>query len=195
MKAILLMNHGGPEMLRYGEAPDPTAGPGEDGLLRMARDVLVASGRDPARSMELAAHVRDIVRSPFWLRAMRAGRRFYEVPFSVMVGSEDAEYGDLTAAIGPVPVAAGKPVVAAAGAPVFLSGAVDLLFKEDEGWVIADYKTDLIRPELLEEDLARLVAAYAPQVRHYTRFWQEITGEPVKEAGLYFTSIDRWVKT
>jgi NADPH:quinone reductase-like Zn-dependent oxidoreductase len=29
MKAVLLMNHGGPEMLRYGDAPDPTAGPGE----------------------------------------------------------------------------------------------------------------------------------------------------------------------
>jgi NADPH:quinone reductase-like Zn-dependent oxidoreductase len=29
MKAMLLIDHGGPEMLRYGEAPDPTAGPGE----------------------------------------------------------------------------------------------------------------------------------------------------------------------
>ena len=29
MKAALLMNHGGPEMLRYGEAGDPTAGPGD----------------------------------------------------------------------------------------------------------------------------------------------------------------------
>jgi NADPH:quinone reductase-like Zn-dependent oxidoreductase len=29
MKAMLLTGHGGPEMLRYGEAPDPTAGPGE----------------------------------------------------------------------------------------------------------------------------------------------------------------------
>ena len=29
MKAVVLMNHGGPEMLRYGEAPDPTAGTGE----------------------------------------------------------------------------------------------------------------------------------------------------------------------
>ena len=29
MKAVLLMNHGGPEMLRYGDAPDPTAGPAE----------------------------------------------------------------------------------------------------------------------------------------------------------------------
>ena len=29
MKAMLLIDHGGPEMLRYGEALDPTAGPGE----------------------------------------------------------------------------------------------------------------------------------------------------------------------
>src|ERR1700684_942604 len=29
MKAVLLANHGGPEMLRYGDAPDPTAGPGQ----------------------------------------------------------------------------------------------------------------------------------------------------------------------
>jgi len=29
MRAMLLINHGGPEMLRYGEALDPTAGPGE----------------------------------------------------------------------------------------------------------------------------------------------------------------------
>jgi len=29
MKVVLLTKHGGPEMLRYGEAPDPTAGPGE----------------------------------------------------------------------------------------------------------------------------------------------------------------------
>ena len=29
MKAVLLMRHGGPEMLRYGEAPDPTPGSGE----------------------------------------------------------------------------------------------------------------------------------------------------------------------
>ena len=29
MKAVLLTGHGGPEMLRYGEAPDPVAGPAE----------------------------------------------------------------------------------------------------------------------------------------------------------------------
>src|SRR5437773_11672599 len=29
MKAVLLTAHGGPEMLRYGDAPAPVAGPGE----------------------------------------------------------------------------------------------------------------------------------------------------------------------
>jgi len=44
MKAMLLTGHGGPEMLRYGEAPDPVAGPGE-----IVVDVHAASvnGADP----------------------------------------------------------------------------------------------------------------------------------------------------
>ena len=84
--------------------------------------------------------------------------------------------------------------------PTILTGTIDLVFwvpaqdGKPAGWVIADYKTDLIRPQLIKEDLAGLVAAYAPQVRLYTRFWQRITGEPVIESGLYFTSINRWVQ-
>ncbi|NLH76870.1 MAG: hypothetical protein GX465_07525, partial [Acidobacteria bacterium] len=96
--------------------------------------------------------------------------------------------------------AGGRPVVAAPGAPVFLSGAVDLLFEEEDGWVIADYKTDRLPAVLAgagaadrEAALAGLVALHAPQVRLYARFWRGLTGEPVKEAGLYFTAFDRWV--
>jgi len=44
MKAVLLTNHGAPEMLRYGEAPDLTAGAGE-----VVVDIHAASvnGADP----------------------------------------------------------------------------------------------------------------------------------------------------
>ena len=44
MNAMLLTNHGGPEMMRYGEAPDPKAGPGE-----VVVDIHAASvnGADP----------------------------------------------------------------------------------------------------------------------------------------------------
>jgi ATP-dependent helicase/nuclease subunit A len=190
-------------MLKALGEPWPAGAPcaQEARLLRMARDVLAASGREPAAFRELAAHVAAIVRSPFWSRAMRAGRRLYEVPFSVQVRPGDAEYAELFAAIGPVPVAGGKPVVAVPGAPVFLSGAIDLLFREDDGWVIADYKTDRL-PEALaseafevrEKALGLLVDHYRPQVRLYSRFWAKITGERVKESGLYFTALDRWVR-
>jgi ATP-dependent helicase/nuclease subunit A len=174
---------------------------GRERLERMARDVLAAAGRNPADAGALAAHVADIVRSSFWSRAMRAGRKLYEVPFSVKVGPGEAEYGGLLAAIGPVPAAGGRPVAAAEGAPVFLSGAIDLVFKEADGWVIADYKTDRLPAALedaetedREKALAVLVDHYRPQVELYTRFWARITAENVKESGLYFTALDRWVR-
>ena len=44
MKAMLLMGHGGPEMMKFGDAPDPKAGPGE-----VVVDIHAASvnGADP----------------------------------------------------------------------------------------------------------------------------------------------------
>ncbi|MBE0713269.1 MAG: UvrD-helicase domain-containing protein [Candidatus Aminicenantes bacterium] len=173
----------------------------DDRLLRMARNALVASERDPAKSRELAGLVGAIVRSGFSLRAMRSDRRFLEVPFSVRVGPEEAEYGDLVLRAGLVPLAGGRPVVLLPGAPVFLSGAIDLLFREKDGWVIADYKTDRL-PEALsaagdddrKKALQALAELYRPQVQLYSRFWEKITGEKVKESGLYFTAHDAWFK-
>ncbi|HUT07860.1 MAG TPA: PD-(D/E)XK nuclease family protein, partial [Candidatus Latescibacteria bacterium] len=140
-------------------------------------------------------------RSGFWLRAMRSERRFLEVPFSVRVGPEDAEYGDLVLRAGLVPLTGGRPVVLHPGAPVFLSGAIDLVFREKDGWIIADYKTDRIPDAVLDrgaEEAKRaldvLVEYYRPQVQLYSRFWEKITGEKVKESGLYFTAHDAWFK-
>ncbi|MEN6559677.1 MAG: UvrD-helicase domain-containing protein [Acidobacteriota bacterium] len=182
--------------------PGPAAGGVADGaLVRLARNVLVAAGRGPADAGELAAHVGGILRSPFWTRAMRAGRRLYEVPFSVVVGPGEPGYEDLAAAVGPVPAAGGRPVVPVPGAPISLAGAVDLLFEEPDGWVIADYKTDRLPAAVegagaddREKALAALAGHYRPQVRLYTRFWGRITGEKVKESGLYFTALDRWIR-
>ncbi len=43
------------------------------------------------------------------------------------------------------------------------------------------------------ESVKSFVNYYAPQVKIYSRFWEEITKQPIKEAGLYFTSINKWV--
>ena len=65
---------------------------------------------------------------------------------------------------------------------------MDLVFKEKDGWVIADYKTDKV-----EGNLEALVAYHKPQVEMYRKLYEQISGERVKEAGLYFTDTGRWV--
>ena len=70
-----------------------------------------------------------------------------------------------------------------------VSGVIDLVFKEPDGWVIADYKTDKI-----DDNIEKLVNYYRPQVELYTKFWEEMTGEKVKETGLFFVDTGSWVQ-
>ena len=132
----------------------------------------------------VAALIRSILRSDFWRRVTAAERRFFEVPFNVRVDPRTAEHGRF-----------GAP----AGLPLLLGGAIDLAFYEGDGWVIADYKTDRLAEavetagvEAVKKRLKAQVDRYAPQVETYVHYWERITGEKVKEAGLYFTSIDHW---
>jgi ATP-dependent helicase/nuclease subunit A len=186
-------------------------------------NLLAAEESDHSDKERLIAHAKSIMRSAFWQRIMRAERRYFEIPFSIRTSQRELEglgkrSVDSRKKTGDEGGAARSATGAEAGGdrsgdlPVILSGAVDLVFWEDDegggaarsakrgnsprnaGWVIADYKTDHIRPQLIEDDLADLVGMYAPQIRLYARFWSEITGEPVREAGLYFTFIDRWVR-
>ena len=66
------------------------------------------------------------------------------------------------------------------------SGVIDLIFWEDDDWVIADYKTDDIGRG---QSLQPFIDYYSPQVKIYAQFWERITGQPVKETGLFFTSL------
>ena len=58
---------------------------------------------------------------------------------------------------------------------------VDLVFREKQGWVIVDYKTDAAA----KRDVAPLVERYRPQIERYRASWERITGDMVEEAGLY----------
>ena len=72
-----------------------------------------------------------------------------------------------------------------------LEGVIDLAFKEADGWVVADYKTDVgTDPEFSVRE-----AAYRRQVELYAEAWARLTGEPVKERVLFFTTqgrVERW---
>jgi len=84
MKAMLLTNHGGPEMLRYGEAPDPVAGPGE-----VVVDIHAASvnGADPKVRRGKGRYQLD--KFPHIL-----GRDFSGVVSQVGAGVTDFKIGD-----------------------------------------------------------------------------------------------------
>ena len=85
MKAILLMNHGGPEMLRYGEAPDPTAGAGE-----VVVDIHAASvnGADP--KVRVGGGRYSLTKFPHIL-----GRDFSGVVSALGAGVTDFKIGDV----------------------------------------------------------------------------------------------------
>jgi hypothetical protein len=42
-------------------------------------------------------------------------------------------------------------------------------------------------------NLEHLINYYRPQVEMYCEFWKEMTGELVKEKGLYFVDIQKWI--
>lgn len=73
------------------------------------------------------------------------------------------------------------------GAVTVLEGVIDLAFREPDGWVIADYKTDVGT----DPDFASREDAYRRQVDLYAEAWARLTGDIVKERVLFFTSQDR----
>lgn len=67
-----------------------------------------------------------------------------------------------------------------------LSGVIDLVYRIGGAWKIVDYKTD-------GGDEDSLVHRHCDQVRTYSKQWQELTGEPVQESGLWWVPNERWI--
>lgn len=124
---------------------------------------------EPAELPELLALVEGISRSEVWKRAMRSGTALVEVPFSMSEVDE--------------------------GATTIVDGVIDLAFREKDGWVIVDYKTDAIADPAVWNQRTEL---YRRQVNLYADYWEQLTGETVVERVLVLTSIEhelKWGKT
>jgi len=139
------------------------ASPGAD-LDRLARAMLPEHGLDADRAGEAADTVRAVKRSRLWQRALQSRERFVEVPFEIQR------------------VEGGRP-------PTLIRGAIDLVFREDGGWVLVDWKTDRVP----DGNAHALAAHYAPQVRLYAEAWKTATGQWPKETALYFVREDLYV--
>jgi len=140
-------------------------------LEKIAENALQNEERDLYEMHELLRLVREIEASAFWRRMQAASRQYFEIPFAHRLEPEDPD-----------------------APPLIVSGTIDLIFRESDGWVIVDYKSDAVDSGEEGPSLESLVEYYAPQVEMYASFWSEITGDKVKEAGLYFTSLRKWVK-
>jgi ATP-dependent exoDNAse (exonuclease V) beta subunit len=186
----------------------------EGGLNRFAAYVLELEGRDSGEQGLLLRMVRAVLESELWARMKAAEKALFEVPFAIKIEGKDARElaecrpeqnktlppegvlgsSGINGADEKLPVGGMERcenMVYAGTCPILVSGTIDLIFKEAEGWVIADYKSDETGGDV--EKRQQLIDYYAPQVRLYSRFWRRITNEPVKEMGLYFTAVKRWV--
>ncbi len=75
------------------------------------------------------------------------------------------------------------------GISTVLRGVIDLAFREHDGWVVVDYKTDMVSDETESE----VVAQYKGQVDLYARCWEMLIEEGVSEKGLFFTTTGKYV--
>jgi ATP-dependent helicase/nuclease subunit A len=125
----------------------------------MAR-ALAPSFRLADRDADRAAdHVSRVLEMPLVGRARRARRVWREIPLFF------PEEGRL------------------------VEGIVDLVFEEEDGLVVVDYKTEGLAPG---EELAR-ADRHAVQLRAYHRGLRDALGRPVKERFVVFTAVGRAV--
>jgi len=120
------------------------------------------------RKEELVGIVRKFKKSDLYQRLKKAEFKYSEVPFTINIEPAHPLYTEL----------AGQD-----SRPVILSGTIDLVFKETDGWVVVDYKTD--RPKN-KKDYPELAEVYQKQIAIYSQVWQDIAQEKVKEKVIYF---------
>jgi ATP-dependent helicase/nuclease subunit A len=137
-------------------------------LEQAARTVLTQIGLDVELLPSCIVAVQKVMSSRLWVRAKQSRRVMTETPFQMRV-TDSAD--------------------SSASQPLILKGVIDLVFQEDDGWVLVDYKTDRIP----ETSLEQFVEKYRGQVLAYAEAWASITQQGVKEKGLYFTHLDSYV--
>ncbi len=109
--------------------------------------------------------VESVIQSDIWKRALKSEQRFSEIPFQVLIDNEET------------------------GLPTVVRGSIDLVFKEKSGWVLVDYKTDVLAGRTAQD----IANKYAPQVKLYASAWEKCTGEKVRETGVLLTNAGLYV--
>ena len=126
-------------------------------------NLLTEEGRPLEDKATVLSVIEEIRKSEFWKEVEKAEKKFIEVPFSLKLKPSDLGLTGNT------------------GEYVILSGAIDLVYKDQKGWTIVDYKTDDVG-----DNIQDFVRYYSPQVKAYSHYWEETSGEKVSRTGLFF---------
>ncbi|NOZ87472.1 MAG: UvrD-helicase domain-containing protein [Deltaproteobacteria bacterium] len=125
---------------------------------------LKEEGLDPGLKRDAVLVVKRVRDSGLWDRLKKSRTRMAEVPLYIkgsIIGRSDVD---------------------------LVRGVIDLVFEEEDGWVVVDYKTDKVRNE---RHLEELKDYYGPQLKLYAKALQQGFGLNVKESFLLFTSVSR----
>jgi ATP-dependent helicase/nuclease subunit A len=128
----------------------------EADLDELARSLCANQELDAEKAAEYARTARKVTESKEWTRAQKAKRLFTEIPYTRSLENEDVE--------------------------TLETGVIDLVFEEEEGWVIVDYKTT----KAAKGELGELAEHYRPQLEAYSKAWNSFGEGEVKEIGIFW---------
>jgi len=132
-------------------------------------DLPVNADGEPEDLDDLLALIEAVRGSDTWQRAQAAEERLVEAPFALAAKAGES---------------AGETIV---------EGVIDLAFREADGWVIVDYKTDVVDDA---DNLAKRREQYKDQVNNYAAYFETITGATVKERQILWVGdglrVDSW---
>jgi ATP-dependent helicase/nuclease subunit A len=135
-------------------------------------ELLTNEGLPVERLQEVLKTVEVFKESDLFQRINRADPYFAEIPFSFSVSKGHPLYPENREG------------------DVFITGIIDLIFKEDDQWVIVDFKTDRVNSD---EDVKKLATHYNSQLQLYKQAWEYMTNDRVKEASLHFVTPNKTV--
>lgn len=148
---------------------------GKDQLNWLIKHVLKQNGISISRCEELYKIVQNFLNSHLYSRVKKAKQFFSELPFNLKLLPDDPFYKEIDLARNGENTKENMPIV--------ITGTIDLVFQEDDGWVIVDYKTDC---PAKEGDYNKLRKFYELQISSYSQIWQKIGHQRVKECLIYF---------
>ncbi|WP_078429272.1 UvrD-helicase domain-containing protein [Alkalihalobacterium alkalinitrilicum] len=123
------------------------------------------------RAKEVNDAIEAFLQSALWERCKQSDEWYAEIPFTVSIQE-------------------GHPLFREEKGETLLTGIIDLIFKENDQWIIVDYKTDRFTKK---EDIEKLKMHYAKQINLYKQAWEEMTNEPVGEMNIYFVQTQNCV--